>query len=219
MSGFSTDNTIILINNILQEPLGSQVDQGNYELTEVGSGISSIRFDETSVYFGYDPNRSNLPIGGFIVSIGSTEGGGYQPLIEPGGTVTVSAGGSITAVSIGNSGSGYRSGLGTIFVGVQTSSLGTPNITTIGKSTIANGNVTGVTITNAGTGFTGTDLPELVIDEPHSYTNIPLVYSSSSVQGVGQSATIDIQVGVPGGSVIDYQLRQEGFLYMVMVRF
>ena len=119
------------------------------------------------------------------MSLGSTEGGGYQPLIGAGGTVTVSAGGSITAVSIGNSGSGYRSGLGTIFVGVQTSSLGTPNITTIGTATISNGNVTGVTITNAGTGFTGTDLPELVIDEPHSYTNIPLVYSSSSVQGVG----------------------------------
>ena len=99
------------------------------------------------VSFGYDPNRTNLPIGGFIVSIGSTEGGGYQPLIGDGGTVTVSAGGSITSVSIGNSGSGYRTGVGTIFVGVQTSSIGTPNITTIGN-TISNGNVTGVTITN-----------------------------------------------------------------------
>jgi len=211
VTGFSTDNAIILINNIFQEPQGAQADQGNHDLTEV-SGISSIRFDETSAAYGYDPNRTNLPIGGFIVSLGSTEGGGYQPLIGAGGTVTVSAGGSITAVSIGNSGSGYRSGLGTIFVGVQTSSLGTPNITTIGTATISNGNVTGVTITNAGTGFTGTDLPELVIDEPHSYTNIPLVYSSSSVQGVGQSATIDIQVGA-GGSVIDYQIKQEGFAY------
>ena len=212
VAGFSTDNAIVLINNILQEPQGAQATQGTYDLTEVSGGISSIRFDETGAAFGYDPNRSNLPIGGFIVSIGSTEGGGYQPLIGAGGTVTVSAGGSITAVSIGNSGSGYRSGVGTIFVGVQTSSLGTPNITTIGKATIANGNVTGVTITNAGTGFTGTNLPELVIDEPHSYTNIPLVYSSTSVQGVGQSATIDIQVGA-GGSVIDYQLKQEGFAY------
>ena len=56
------------------------------------------------------------------------------------------------------------------------------------------------------------NLPELVIDEPHSYTNIPLIYSGSSVQGIGQSATIDIQVGA-GGSVIDYQLKQEGFAY------
>ena len=80
------------------------------------------------------------------------------------------------------------------------------------QPTISNGNVTGVTITNTGVGFTGTDLPDLVIDPPHSYTNIPLIYSGSSVQGVGQSATIDIQVGA-GGSVIDYQLQQEGFIY------
>ena len=99
--------------------------------------------------FGYDPNRTNLPIGGFIVSLGSTEGGGYQPLIgDRWYSHSIHKVDRSRLVSIGNSGSGYRSGLGTIFVGVQTSSLGTPNITTIGTSTISNGNVTGVTITN-----------------------------------------------------------------------
>ena len=211
-TGFSTDNAIILINNIFQEPQGAQANQGTYDLSETASGISSIRFEESGSAFGYDPNRSNLPIGGFIVSIGSTEGGGYQPLIGAGGTVTVSTAGTITSVSIGNSGSGYRSGLGTVFVGVQTSSIGTPNIQIIGKATVSGGNVTGVTITNPGSGYTSTNLPQLVIDDPASYTNIPLIYSGSSVQGIGQSATIDIQVGA-GGSVIDYQLKQEGFAY------
>ena len=211
-TGFSTDNAIILINNIFQEPQGAQANQGTYDLSETASGISSIRFEESGAAFGYDPNRSNLPIGGFIVSIGSTEGGGYQPLIGAGGTVTVSTAGTITSVSIGNSGSGYRSGLGTVFVGVQTSSIGIPNIQIIGKATVSGGNVTGVTITNPGSGYTSTNLPQLVIDDPSSYTNIPLIYSGSSVQGIGQSATIDIQVGA-GGSVIDYQLKQEGFAY------
>ena len=99
-----------------------------------------------------------------------------------------------------------------MFVGVQTSSVGTPNIQTIGTATVSGGNITGVTITNPGSGYTSTNLPELVIDDPASYTNIPLLYSGSSVQGIGQSATIDIQVGA-GGSVIDYQLKQEGFAY------
>ena len=212
ITGFSTDNAIILINNIFQEPQGVQANQGSYDLSETASGISSIRFEESGAAYGYDPNRSNLPIGGFIVSIGSTEGGGYQPLIGAGGTVTVSTAGTITSVSIGNSGSGYRSGLGTVFVGVQTSSVGTPNIQIIGTATVSGGNVTGVTITNPGSGYTSTNLPELIIDSPASYTNIPLIYSGSSVQGIGQSATVDIQVGM-GGSVIDYQLKQEGFAY------
>ena len=212
VTGFSTDNAIILINNIFQEPQGAQATQGTYDLSETASGISSIRFEESGAAYGYDPNRSNLPIGGFIVSIGSTEGGGYQPLIGAGGTAVVSVAGTITSISIGNSGSGYRSGLGTVFVGVQTSSIGTPNIEIIGTATISDGNVTGITITNPGSGYTSTNPPKVVIDDPASYTNIPLIYSGSSVQGVGQSATIDIQVGA-GGSVIDYQLKQEGFAY------
>ena len=211
-TGFSTDNAIILINNIFQEPQGVQADQGTYDLSETASGVSSIRFEETGGAYGYDPNRSNLPVGGYIISVGSTEGSGYQPLIGAGGTVTVSTAGTITSVSIGNSGSGYRSGLGTVFVGVQSASLGTADIQIIGSATVSGGHITGVTITNPGSGYTSTNLPELVIDDPASYTNIPLVYSSSSVQGFGQSTTVDIQVGA-GGSVVDYHIKQEGFAY------
>ena len=55
-----------------------------------------------------------------IVSVGSQEGLGYQPLVAAGGTAVVSAAGTITSVSIGNSGSGYRSGIQTnVSVGVQ----------------------------------------------------------------------------------------------------
>ena len=55
-----------------------------------------------------------------IVSVGSQEGLGYQPLVAAGGTAVVSAAGTITSVSIGNSGSGYRSGIQTnVSVGVE----------------------------------------------------------------------------------------------------
>ena len=48
-----------------------------------------------------------------------------------GGTVTVSAAGSVTAVSIANSGSGYRAGIQTVVnVGVQTD--GEPSLHFIG---------------------------------------------------------------------------------------
>ena len=71
-------------------------------------------------------------MGGVIVSVGSSAGFGYQPLVSAGGTNIVSAAGTITSISIGNTGSGYRSGIQTVSVGVGTSSTGTANIELIG---------------------------------------------------------------------------------------
>ena len=50
----------------------------------------------------YDANSSNLPVGGVIVSVGSSAGFGYQPLVSAGGTATVSTAGTISAVTIGS---------------------------------------------------------------------------------------------------------------------
>jgi hypothetical protein len=55
---------------------------------------------------------------------------------------------------------------------------------------------------------------EVIIDEPLSYSNIPLVYSSNSVTGVGTSATADIVVG-QGSSVTSFVIRDEGYGYGV----
>jgi hypothetical protein len=38
-------------------------------------------------------NNASIPRGGVIVSVGSTEGFGYQPLVSAGGTATVSVAG------------------------------------------------------------------------------------------------------------------------------
>ena len=65
-----------------------------------------------------------------------------------------------------------------------------------------------VAITNPGTGYTSTDTPEVVFDEPYSYTDIPLVYSLDIVE-LEHSATVDIVVG-QGSSVIDFTLRDKG---------
>ena len=55
---------------------------------------------------------------------------------------------------------------------------------------------------------------EVLIDEPLSYSNIPLVYSSNSVTGVGTSATADIVVG-QGSSVTSFVIKDEGYGYGV----
>jgi hypothetical protein len=121
--------------------------------------------------------------------------------------------GTISAISIGNSGSGYRSGIQTsVRVGVVTLSTGTPNIQYIGTAAVSNGNIVSIAITNPGTGYTSTNPPEVIIDAPLSYSDIPLVYSTSSVSGNGVNATVSIVVG-QGSSVIDFEIANLGYGY------
>jgi len=215
VTGIATRNAFVVINGITQQPTGDQlpsVQVGDFRLSEE-TGITSITFTgNNGLPTGWDPNNGGYPIGGLMVSIGSSNGFGYQPLVAAGGTVTVSSAGTITAVSIANSGSGYRSGIQTVInVGVQTYSGGIPNIEFIGTAAVSGGHIVSVAITNPGAGYTGTNLPDLVIDDPLSYDNIPLEYSPGIV-GSGQSATVDIVVG-QGSSIIDFTLRNTGFGY------
>jgi hypothetical protein len=212
IAGFSTSNAIVLINDIFQGPArpGAVQILGDYDFSE-NTGITSITFTGSISSTSYDINVSNVPLGGVIVSVGSTAGFGYQPLVSAGGTATVSIAGTISQISIGNSGSGYRSGLQTVNVGIATSSTGTPNITYIGIATVVNGHVTGVAITNPGTGYTSTNPPIVVFDDPLSYSNIPLIYSSTS-SGLGTGAVADIVVG-QGSSVISFEIKNTGYGY------
>jgi hypothetical protein len=206
VSGIENENAIILINDIFQGP-GLTYD---YNLSE-SVGITSITFTGTATSVSYDVNNASIPRGGIIVSVGSTEGFGYQPLVSAGGTAIVSIAGTISSISIGNSGSGYRSGVQIVKVGVGTSSTGTPNIQFIGTAAVSGGHVVSIAITNPGTGYTSTNPPYVVFDDPLSYSNIPLIYSSGS-SGVGTQAKIDIVVG-QGSSVIDFEITNTGYGY------
>ena len=216
VTGVATQRAIALINGIFQEPNGVQppsFQQGDYTLTEV-SGITSITFTgNDGLPSGWDPNNGAYPVGGLIISVASTNGFGYQPLVSAGGTAIVSVAGTIQSISIGNSGSGYRAGIQTVVnVGVQTYSSGTPNIEFIGTAAISGGHIVSVTITNPGTGYTTSNPPKVVFDAPLRYDNIPLQYSSSSVVGSGQSATVDIVVG-SGSSILSFEFQNYGFGY------
>ena len=215
VTGFSTDNAIVLINQIFQGPkkvLGGGNDIGDYDLLE-NVGITSIQFTGSISSTSYDINTANVPLGGVIVSVGSTKGFGYQPLVSAGGTAVVSGLGTISSISIGNSGSGYRSGIQTVVnVGIATSSTGTPNIEFIGTAAISGGHIVSVAITNPGTGYTSSNPPIVIFDDPLSYSNIPLIYSSSSVSGLGTGATVNVVVG-QGSSVIDFEITNLGHGY------
>jgi hypothetical protein len=205
-----TSNTIMLVNNIFQAPQGVQAEVGEYQNFE-SVGVTTVRFTAGfGTPRGYNQNIGGLPIGGMIVSVGSSEGFGYQPLVGAGGTAIVSNTGTISAISIGNTGSGYRSGVVTAYnVGVQTYFGVLPILEHIGTAIVTDGGVTSIDITNPGSGYTNTNAPVVVIEEPLSYDNIPLIYSSSS-SGVGTEATANIKVG-QGSSVIEFELNDFGF--------
>jgi len=215
--GLSTDNAIVLVKDIFQQPTRPGVSSisGNYEFVETGGKTKilfdgSISSDDFTAADGQDINVPNLPVGGVIVSIGSTTGLGYQPLVAAGATATISGLGSITAVSIANSGSGYRPGIQThINVIAQTSS----DISIIGYATALNGHITGVAITNAGTAYTSTNPPLIRFDSPLSYTNIPLLYSSDSpTEGIGRTASIDMFVS-RDTSIGEFKFNNNGYAY------
>ena len=215
IAGFSTNNAIVLVNQIAQGPqryTGNVSVPGDYTLIEGATGISSIQFTGSASSVGYDPNTATVPLGGVIVSVGSTAGLGYQPLVAAGGTALVSGLGTISSISIGNSGSGYRTGIQTVVnVGVQTLSTAEPNIEFIGTAAISGGHIVSIAITNPGTGYTTTNPPAVVIDEPLSYDNMPLFYTSSS-SGVGSEARANIVVG-QGSSVITFEITNQGYGY------
>ena len=204
-----TTSTLILVNGIFQG-LG---ENSNYTVSET-AGITSISFTGTASSVSYDVNNANIPVGGVLLSVGSTTGFGYQPLVAAGATVTISAGGTVSAISIGNSGSGYRSGIQTtVNVAVASSSTGTPILEFIGTAAISGGHIVSIAVTNPGSGYSSTNPPEVVIDKPLSYENIPLVYASNST-GVGTGGKVDIVVG-QGSSVIEFNISNTGFGYKV----
>ena len=209
VGGIVDKNAIILINDVFQGP-GVTYD---YNLTESESvGFTTITFTGEATSVTYDINNSSIPRGGIIVSVGSTEGFGYQPLVSAGGTANVSIAGTISSISIGNSGSGYRSGVQIVKVGVALSSTGIPSIQFIGTASVSNGSIVSVAITNPGVGYTSTNPPYVIFDDPLSYTNLPLIYSHSS-SGIGTQATVNVVVG-QGSSVIDFEIINTGYGYV-----
>jgi hypothetical protein len=215
VSGISTDNIMLLINNIPQIPSITTNEitlTNNYYLSE-GSGVTTVFFvGSNNIPNQTDINTGNLPTKGVIVSVGSSDSLGYQPLVSAGGTVIVSISGTISSVSIGNSGSGYRSGIQSpIRVGVITQYEQDNKITYIGIATVSKGNIVGVSITNPGSGYSQSNPPILTIDDPLPYSNIPLIYSSQS-SGIGTQAKIDVIVG-NGSSIINFEIKNFGYNY------
>lgn len=202
----SDNGAIVLIQQNTQTPrrLGPVNIAGDYYLSE-NLPETKINFTGSVSEHPYDISASSIPIGGQIVSYGSTGGSGYQNLVSAGATAIVVAG-SISSVSIGNSGSGYR--VNSVNIGIATE---TGIISIIGSALVSNGRVVSpVTITNPGSGFT--EPPPIIIDDPIGYVDIPLIYSSASSVGIGTSATVNLYVD-GNGIIKEFEISNYGYGY------
>ena len=107
--------------------------------------------------------------------------------------------------------------LGVVRVGVASSAVGIQTVTHIGVATISAGHLLEtVHITSVGSGYTTSDLPEVIIEDPLSYTNIPLIYQTDGLAeastGIGSLSKINFNVGF-GSDVIDFEIANTGFGY------
>ena len=135
---------------------------------------------------------NQLPRGGIIVSLGSTSGLGYAPLVGASVTAVVS-GGSIVSVGLGTQdiiGSGYR---GNVSVAV-TESGHTGSVASI-TATVGVGGTLSFTVVGGGSGYNN---PTINVSSP-SYENLPVIGVSrlgiGSTTDTGNGLLLNVEVG------------------------
>jgi len=197
--GSTGGNGIVFINGIFQTPTTENNVDNNFKIVENNLvGISSIVFSGITSTNGSvfvsdsDVNLNQLPRGGMIVSLGSTPGLGYAPLVGASVTAIVS-GGSIVSIGIGttgNWGSGYRTP-----VTVQVVEPGQVGSSATITATVGAGGTLSFNIINSGSGYIN---PTINVSSP-SYSNLPVVgvsrLSVGSTTETGVGLLLNVEVG------------------------
>jgi len=190
-TGISIGNGILFINGVFQTPTTINNAGNNYEFVNDNvAGISSVVFtgitstDGTYIKSDFDINQNQLPRGGLIVSLGSTPGLGYAPLV--GAKVKTVLNGSGTVINItGISHTGPGQSISTASYNNQT---GIIEITT----TTDHGFVGGDRIKLVGLGFTCPSGAGIVSYFPsrgldYSYDIVNIISAQSFAANVGTS--------------------------------
>ena len=150
--GISTDYGAVLINNIFQKP---DID---YEFVDSPSpGITSVTFTGNAIagfterYSDSNVNANRLPRKGIIADISNTNGFGYQPQAVGIITAKVSAGGTISSVSLGYTGTGYR---GTGLTVPKFRIVGGQSVTSAGGTfSVVDGSIKDIFLDDGGSGY------------------------------------------------------------------
>ncbi len=196
--GSTGGNGLVFINGIFQTPTTVNNPNNNFSIIEDNiSGISSIIFsgirtdtgDENSILaVTNDVNQNQIPRGGIIVSLGSSSGVGYAPLVGASVTAVVGAGGSIVSVGLGSTdinGSGYN---GIVSIGVSVYEEGHSGAVSLITASVGMGGTLSFTVNSGGTGYTN---PQVFVSEP-SYENLEI----EGISRIGLGLTTETGVGL-----------------------
>ena len=104
-AGIGVGNGVVFINGIFQTPLTTNNEGHNYEfIADTTAGVSTVQFTGITSENGQfilsesDINQNQVPRGGLIVSLGSTPGLGYAPLVGAKASLFKNSAGAITSV-------------------------------------------------------------------------------------------------------------------------
>ena len=230
--GSTGGSGIVLINGIFQQPTTTNNPSGNYKILEdTVVGVSTVEFSgitkpETDpleyVTSDYDVNQNETPRGGIIVSLGSTPGLGFAPLVGASVTAIVGAGGSIsgitTALPGGSYGSGYN-GLTSIGVTVYDPTQDAGGDPAIITATVGAGGTLSFSI--VGSGGTGYNNPKVYVSEP-TYENLSVIgvsrlgIGNTTQTGIGLSISLKVgPVGVASTyfGVTEFDITRNGYSF------
>jgi hypothetical protein len=194
--GSTGGNGILFINSVFQTPTTRNNPNNNFRIIENSTlGISSVVFsgitsaNTLDIFTSeFDVNQNQTPRGGIIISLGSSTGLGYAPLVGAAVTAVVGAGGSIVSVGLGttdNRGSGYN---GIVSIGVSVYESGHTGVAASIRASVGAGGTLSFNVITGGTGYTN---PEIFVSEP-SYENLTV----TGVSRLGVGATTKTGVGL-----------------------
>ena len=183
-------NGVLFINDIYQTPTTANNTGNNFSITQnTNTGITSVIFSGITsdngsiVQSNYDVNLNQLPRGGVIVSLGSSQGLGYAPLVGANiGIITDAVGRIIGIASTSIFGSGYY---GNVAIGISDPihQVIPGALPAFISASVGAGGSLALTIVTQGDNYYK---PTLQIPSP-SYTNLPVI--GVSRLGVGNTTT------------------------------
>lgn len=202
-TGINTSFGTVLVNNIFQRPFYDDVgSQLSSDYTLLGGSVGAA---STLDFSGILPD--DIPKGGIIDEISpvtTNPGLNYQvPRAGAASTVFISNSGAITAVGIASDGGGAG-----YLIPPKISIASTTGVGAAVTAIITDGLITSFDVVSAGSGYTATSPPTVIITPPAPYKNLPLT------GGNGSGATIDVTIGI-GGTITGFELAGNGKGYEV----